>query len=331
MPKGGRDARSEAFSQAGHKIGPMSESFSPRPRQDDAPAASTMNLTNHFLIAMPGMEDDLFGKSVVYLCEHNENGALGLMINKPSDFSIKHLFEKVELPLGRAELADVPVFHGGPVQTEHGFVLHDAMSEGLQGGLGVQRVSPLQRSRQREAAEVVERISEVVAEELGLSEVELLLSPQDADLRSSAQADLVAQAAQATAERERAEASAQAIRVTQTESPSTASAESESEQQAESAYASTLRIPGGGLEMTTSRDVLEAVASGAGPRRLLVSLGYAAWAQGQLESELAENNWLTVNADAAVIFDTPVEQRYSKALSLLGIHEFMLSQQAGHA
>ena len=103
------------------------------------------------------------------------------------------------------------------------------------------------------------------------------------------------------------------------------------EDEAESAYASTLRIPGGGLEMTTSRDVLEAVASGAGPRRMLVSLGYASWGQGQLESELAENNWLTVNADASIIFDTPVELRYSRALSLLGISEYMLSQQVGHA
>ena len=83
---------------------------------------------------MPGLEDELFGKSVVYLCEHNENGALGLMINKPSDFSLKHLFEKVELPMRRPDLADQPVFQGGPVQTEHGFVLHDAMSEGLVAG-----------------------------------------------------------------------------------------------------------------------------------------------------------------------------------------------------
>jgi putative transcriptional regulator len=95
-------------------------------------------------------------------------------------------------------------------------------------------------------------------------------------------------------------------------------------------YASSMMIPGG-LEMTTSKDVLEALSSGAGPRRVLISLGYASWGEGQLESELAENAWLTVGADTAVIFDTPVEQRYSKALSLLGLQEWMISPEAGHA
>jgi putative transcriptional regulator len=95
-------------------------------------------------------------------------------------------------------------------------------------------------------------------------------------------------------------------------------------------YASTLSIPGG-LEMTTSRDVLEALSTGAGPKKVLISLGYAAWAQGQLESEIAENAWLTVDADLHVIFDTPVAQRYDKALSLLGLESWMISPDAGHA
>ncbi len=95
-------------------------------------------------------------------------------------------------------------------------------------------------------------------------------------------------------------------------------------------YASTLSIPGG-LEMTTSRDVLEALSTGAGPKKVLISLGYAAWAQGQLESEIAENAWLTVDADPDVIFDTPVAQRYDKALSLLGLESWMISPGAGHA
>jgi putative transcriptional regulator len=98
----------------------------------------------------------------------------------------------------------------------------------------------------------------------------------------------------------------------------------------ESVYASTMTIPGG-LEMTTSKDVLEALATGAGPRKVLVSLGYSAWGEGQLESELAENSWLTVGADPAVIFDTPVEQRYDKALLLLGLEAWKLSPDAGHA
>ena len=192
-----------------------------------------INLTNHFLIAMPGLEDEMFSGSVVYLCEHSERGALGLVINKPSDISLQSLFDKVELPLGRIDLSGTPVFQGGPVQTERGFVLHDAI---LPGG----------------------------------------------------------------------------------------------DQHTESVYLSTLAIPGG-LEMTTSKDVLEAMSTGSGPRRVLVSLGYAAWGRGQLESELAENSWLTVDADADVIFDTPVEQRYNRALELLGVHAWTLSSVAGHA
>ena len=98
----------------------------------------------------------------------------------------------------------------------------------------------------------------------------------------------------------------------------------------EPVYASTMSIPGG-LEMTTSKDVLEALSTGNGPRRVLVSLGYSAWGEGQLESELGDNSWLTVDADLSVIFDTPVDQRYDKALELLGLQVWMLSPQAGHA
>ena len=192
-----------------------------------------MNLTNHFLIAMPGMEDSSFSKSVVYLCEHTEKGALGLIINKPSDINLQSLLAKVDLSLGREDLADTPVFQGGPVQTERGFVLHDPM------------------------------------------------------LASNAEIS-------------------------------------------EAAYASTMQVAGG-LEMTTYKDVLEALSTGAGPRRVLVTLGYSAWGEGQLESELAENSWITVDADVSVIFDTPVDERYDRALSLLGLQSWMLTHQAGHA
>jgi len=196
---------------------------------DSAP----INLTNHFLIAMPGLADATFSKSVVYLCEHSERGALGLVINKPSDIKLQSLFDKVDLPLGRTDLKDEPVFQGGPVQTERGFVLHEA------------------------------------------------ILPQKAE----------------------------------SDDP---------------VYSSTMVIPGG-LEMTTSRDVLEALSTGGGPRRVLVSLGYSAWGEGQLESEIGENSWLTVDADLAVIYETPVAQRYDKALSLLGLQAWMLSPEAGHA
>ncbi|MCU0925189.1 MAG: YqgE/AlgH family protein [Hydrogenophaga sp.] len=192
--------------------------------------SASINLTNHFLIAMPGLSDALFGRSVVFMCEHSDKGALGLVINKPSDILLPRLFEKVDLPMGRADLAQLPVFQGGPVQTERGFVLHEA----IEGGEG------------------------------------------------------------------------------------------------ESVYASTLSIPGG-LEMTTSKDVLEAMSSGAGPRKVFVTLGYASWGKGQLESEITENSWLTVEADPSLIFDTPVEQRYERAMALLGLQPWMLSPDAGHA
>ncbi|WP_066266786.1 YqgE/AlgH family protein [Hydrogenophaga palleronii] len=192
--------------------------------------SASINLTNHFLIAMPGLSDELFGRSVVFMCEHSERGALGLVINKPSDILLPRLFEKVDLPMGRDDLNELPVFQGGPVQTERGFVLHDA----------------------------------IVGEE------------------------------------------------------------------GESVYASTLSIPGG-LEMTTSKDVLEAMAAGAGPRRVFVSLGYASWGEGQLESEITENSWLTVEADPSVIFDAPVAERYERAMALLGLQPWMLSPDAGHA
>lgn len=188
-----------------------------------------INLTNQFLIAMPGMGDPNFAGSVVYLCEHNEKGALGLVINKPVDIKLRNLFEKVELNLTREDLAEAPVYFGGPVQTERGFVLHERLSD--QG----------------------------------------------------------------------------------------------------SPYSSTLAIAGGALDMTTSKDVLEALAEGAGPRKLLVTLGYSGWGAGQLEDEIARNGWLTVDADPQIIFDTPVDQRYERAVSLLGFDPHMLSQEAGHA
>lgn len=191
--------------------------------------SDSINFTHHFLIAMPGLEDEMFSKSVIYMCEHSERGALGLVINKPSDINLKKLFDKVELPLHREDLTLAPVFQGGPVQTERGFVLHESVMPGN-----------------------------------------------------------------------------------------------------ESVYASTMTIPGG-LEMTTSKDVLEALSTGYGPRKVFISLGYSSWGQGQLESEISDNSWLTVAADPAVIFDTPVEQRYAKALMLLGLEAWMLSPEAGHA
>ncbi|WP_416547617.1 YqgE/AlgH family protein [Limnohabitans sp. DCL3] len=195
---------------------------------------ASIDLKHHFLIAMPGLEDEPFARSVIYMCEHSERGAMGLIINKPADISMRLLFDKVDLPLRREDLVHNPVAHGGPLQTERGFVLHDPIcmdKPPLAGG---------------------------------------------------------------------------------------------------SVYASTLVVPGG-LEMTTSRDVLEALSSGVGPRRVLITLGYASWGEGQLESELGENSWLTVPACADVVFEVPMAQRYERALDLLGLKSWMLSPDAGHA
>src|SRR5512147_942124 len=192
-------------------------------------AGAAINLTNHFLIAMPGMGDGTFAGTVVYLCEHTEKGALDLVSNKPIDIKLKNLFEKVELTLDREDLAEAPVYFGGPVQTERGFVLHERLGDDESGP-----------------------------------------------------------------------------------------------------YNSTLKIPGG-LEMTTSKDVLEALSNGAGPKKILVTLGYSGWGAGQLEDEMSRNGWINVGAEPGIIFDTPVEQRYDKALSLLGIDANMLSGEAGHA
>jgi putative transcriptional regulator len=233
----------------------------------------SINLTHHFLIAMPSLEDEIFAKSVVYVCEHSERGAMGLVINKPSDLSMEGLFEKVDLPLHRDDLMNAPVLQGGPVHTERGFVLHDALWS-------------------HEAEQVGEVTAPLAQETAQPSALE------------SAKENAVEAAQEAAA----------------------LSAVSDKE----SVYASTMTIPGG-LEMTTSKDVLEALSIGAGPKRVLITLGYSAWGEGQLESELAENSWLTVAADMAVIFDTPVEQRYERAMKLLGLEPWMLSNEVGHS
>ena len=183
-----------------------------------------MDLTNQFLIAMPSMVDPNFDRTVVYVCEHSDKGAMGVVINRPMELTLAHLFDKIDLRLEIAPWRDAPVLYGGPVQTERGFVLHAPA-----GNYG----STL-----------------TVAEDIGL---------------------------------------------------------------------------------TTSKDVLEALAGGNGPERLLVTLGYSGWAAGQLEQELAHNGWLSVEADARVIFDTPLQARFDAALKLLGVDPLHLTSQSGHA
>ena len=191
-----------------------------------AGASAALNLANHFLIAMPAMEDPIFGGTVVYVCEHNENGVLGVVINKPTDMTMQVLFERIDLKLEDSPGAhiDEPIMFGGPVQDDRGFVLHTP---------GARYSSSL-----------------TVTEEVAF---------------------------------------------------------------------------------TTSIDVLEAVAAGTGPQRMLVSIGYAGWSPGQLEEEISRNGWLTVGADAHILFDLPIEERYTAAMRLLGIDPLMLTSEAGHA
>jgi len=181
------------------------------------------NFANQFLIAMPGMVEGSLAGSVIYVCEHTDRGALGLVINRPTDLTLGTLFERIDLTLEIGPVKDTFVFFGGPVQTDRGFVLHAPAGD----------------------------------------------------------------------------------------------------------YSSSIKL--GDMALTTSRDVLQAVADGNGPARMLVTLGYAGWGAGQLESEMGQNAWLSVSADAHIIFDVPPEERYPAALKLLGIDPVMLAGYAGHA
>lgn len=195
---------------------------------------SADHLANQFLIAMPGMEDPQFAGSVIYLFEHTERGAMGLVLNRPTELDMVALFEKLELKLEIVPVSGQPVYFGGPVQVERGFVLHEP-------------------------------------------------APESAN---------------------------------------------------QSAYSSSLVIPGG-LTMTTSKDVLEAVAAGNGPSKFLITMGYAGWSAGQLEEEITLNGWMNVPLSRQqmmdIIFDTPSSQRYEKTMGHLGFDPAHLSGQTGHA
>jgi putative transcriptional regulator len=183
-----------------------------------------MNLTHHFLIAMPNMADPHFSKTLTYICEHNDQGALGIVVNRPIEMNLQTLLEQVSIPLEGGALKSVPIHFGGPVQVDRGFVLHTPVGQ----------------------------------------------------------------------------------------------------------WQSTLAVSSE-IGLTTSKDILQAVARGEGPGKLFVTLGYAGWAPGQLEHELAQNAWLTVQATSEVIFDLPAEKRLPAAMGLLGIDFASLSEQAGHA
>ena len=185
---------------------------------------SSINLTHHFLIAMPSMVDPNFARTLTYICEHNDQGALGLVVNRPTDLTLQGLFERLSLSLKDAAMSEAPVYFGGPVQVDRGFVLHEPAGN----------------------------------------------------------------------------------------------------------WQSTLRV-GEAIGLTTSKDILEAVGRGEGPSRMLVTLGYAGWSAGQLEHELSQNAWLTVEARDAILFDVPADERLPRAMQLLGIDFARLQDEAGHA
>lgn len=182
------------------------------------------SLIGHVLVAMPGMDDPRFARAVVLLCQHNEDGAMGLVVNRLSDYRLSEIFAQMQISDVHADFADRPVLAGGPVQTDRGFVLHEGTTD----------------------------------------------------------------------------------------------------------WDSTLRITES-LAVSTSRDVLEGIAAGTGPARFLLMLGFSGWGPGQLESELADNAWLTVPADNELLFDVPLEMRWQAATSRLGVDPGQLAGYAGHA
>jgi len=183
------------------------------------------SLQNHFLVAMPSLDDPYFSRSLTYICEHNEDGAMGLVINQPSNMTFKQLLEQTDKELVVAEdKAEQIILAGGPVSQERGFVLH-ASQQGWDSSLS--------------------------------------LSPE--------------------------------------------------------------------LMVTTSKDILSAIGDNKGPSASLIALGYAGWTAGQLETEMQENAWLTIEADEEILFNTPIHKKWQAAVNKLGVDVWQLAPGVGHA
>lgn len=188
-----------------------------------------MNLTGQFLIAMPAMHDPNFSKTVTFICSHNEDGAMGVVLNRPMQITVDHLFQQINIACDLPNLAEQPIFYGGPMQSERGFVLHSPSIE----------------------------------------------------------------------------------------------------------YNSTIQI-NEAVSLTTSKDILETTVLNQGPEKVLIALGYAGWAAGQLEDEMSNNAWLSVNTQNLndihkLIFDLPFHERLETAMRLIGVDFASLSEVAGHA
>ncbi len=181
-------------------------------------------LTNQFLIAMPMLADSNFYQTVTYISEHNNKGAMGMVINRPLQLSIRHLLDHLNIKTDRPDLSSLPVYHGGPVQPEQGFVIHSPVGQ----------------------------------------------------------------------------------------------------------WKATLKI-NNQIGITTSRDILQAIACREGPEHMLVILGYAGWGPGQLELELVNNAWLSTPSDCDILFFKSSSQRWLAAASLLGVDLNLLSANVGHS
>ena len=182
-------------------------------------------LNNQFIIAMPNLTDPIFFHTVTYMCQHNEEGALGIVINRLANMKLGDIFKQMNIPVGCQAAAEMPVFTGGPVQQHRGFVLH-TNTEGMAWDMS-----------------------------LAVSDT---------------------------------------------------------------------------ISLTTSRDVIEAIARGEGPDQYLVALGYAGWAEGQLEKEILNNTWLSTPFGKDVLFNTSINMRWSAAAGQIGIDINQLTAPAGH-
>lgn len=181
-------------------------------------------LTNHFLMAMPNLMDPNFFRSVTYICEHNEQGAMGIVINQPVSLTLRELVQQLDLNIVESSGLDEKVFRGGPVEVERGFVIHRPVGK----------------------------------------------------------------------------------------------------------WESTLAITDS-IGLSTSNDIVAALAEDTGPSECLVALGYAGWGAGQLEQELADNAWLSGPADTRILFKADTDKRWEEAALLLGVDINQLTGDAGHA
>ena len=173
---------------------------------------------------MPGLVDPNFYHTVTYICAHNDEGAMGIVINRPLEMPLGDVLTQMDMNPRDDKVDQLPVYHGGPVQTDRGFVLHEPLST----------------------------------------------------------------------------------------------------------WDSSINV-NDAVGVTTSRDILQAIAAGGGPKESLVALGYAGWSAGQLEQEIMDNAWLSGPAESEVIFKTPCEQRWVRAAALLGVDLDKLSFDIGHA